>query len=118
MLVIDSVTGELMNENFKLALLEYVHEFCNKQTEIAKTFKRKTTLTEINDVKFDYGIYDICKFLENSNQNRCTRTKQRVLDKELLDEISENLIEISTSNTDVEEEKENSNHFYLLDKSR
>ena len=111
-MIIDGDTGELMNQNVQLALIEYVHEFCNNKTEISnnKSLVRNTnTKTEKNN-EFDYCMYNMCTFLENKNQRRLRHRK--ILDLSLIDELKNNLIEISTN------KKNNTsflnNNFYLL----
>ena len=109
LMIVDSDTGEMLNQEVKLTLLEYVHEFCNKQIELANSYKRKSVL---NDLNFDFDIYEICKFVQNTNDSSI-RVKRSVIDRELLDQISQNLTEITSLEID-ESKLENRNLFYLI----
>lgn len=112
-MIIDSDTGEMLNQSVKLTLLEYVHEFCNRQTEVANAYKRRSLVQELNDLNFDFDVYDICKFVSENQSDRSSRVKRKTLDKELLEQLSNNLNEISNV---CSEKVENisQNLFYLI----
>jgi hypothetical protein len=113
LLVIDAESGQSINENVKLALLEYVHEFCMRQTEMANCLKQNHHKKD-DDFTFDYDVYDLCNFINGNTKHDCNnskKVKQKILNQDLLSELIKNLVDISKTKN---EKTDKSSSFYLL----
>ena len=49
LVIIDIKTGQVLNNDFKLNLIKYVHEFCNKQLDETSEASEKNVKLLINE---------------------------------------------------------------------
>lgn len=154
LLVIDPETGDLLNNNLKMCLVEYVHEFCSKQIQLVAERKLKprfnSVLTSSDknmsknfNLNFDFDMYDIFDDLSvsrrsatssssqhpttttttkspnhntNINSNRLIKHRKRRLNRCLLGEFNENLIEVGQQrqHAATSDDSMSVNKYYLI----
>ena len=115
------LTGDLLNNNLRLGIIRFVHNFCNRQIETAKLKEKKPETKELiqeNETfhfNFDFDMYDIYKNSKSkpSSKKKKNSNKSKAFDIELLRELNQNLIDLETKKLFVVT-YQHVNTFYLI----
>ena len=112
-------TGFVLNENLRIGIIEYINEFCDKKVQITqknpiKDLNSVFSVNDIEDLKLDF----VCEMYEKEVFKKKSRVKaKKKLDKDLLKELEDNLINLSqNSNLNITNSGSSAdiNMFYLL----
>jgi len=110
-------TGFVLNENLRLGIIEYINKFCDKQVQITqensiKDLNSVFSANEIEDLKLSF----VCDMYEKEAFKKKSKIKaKKKLDKYLLKELEDNLIDLSqNSNLNITNSGSSVDMLYLL----
>ena len=121
LIVLDMDTGAVLNDQLRLGIIEYIHEFCDKQVSLAEPNKKNDDFNFI----FDFDIDDFCMYDKHANAEGKVKLKKRLpkdkkskkrLDSDLLLQLRENRVKLSakTSSNEIHLTCAHMKIYYLL----